>query len=51
MGMMKDTGSIILEMQNRSSQRQARLLYSQFYSNVKEVPAAGDVYLFTNPGH
>ncbi|SPJ87886.1 uncharacterized protein FTOL_12355 [Fusarium torulosum] len=46
--MLRDTGSLTIETGKRSSRRAAGLLYSQFYSSVKEVFAAGNVYPFTN---
>ncbi|EXM12789.1 hypothetical protein FOTG_18732 [Fusarium oxysporum f. sp. vasinfectum 25433] len=46
--MLKDTGSLTIETGKRSQRRAAGLLYSQFYSSVKEVFAAGNVYPFTN---
>ncbi|KAJ6047285.1 uncharacterized protein N7446_012119 [Penicillium canescens] len=47
--LLHDTGSLTLETRPSSPQRQAGLLYTQFYSSVKEVFAAGDVYPFSNP--
>jgi hypothetical protein len=47
--MLHDTGSLTLETRQSSPQRQAGLLYTQFYSSVKEVFAAGDAYPFSNP--
>jgi hypothetical protein len=46
--MLQDTGSLTIETGKRSARRAAGLLYSQFYSSVKEVFAAGNVYPFTN---
>ncbi|RKK84479.1 hypothetical protein BFJ68_g17353 [Fusarium oxysporum] len=46
--MLQDTGSLTIETGKRSQRRAAGLLYSQFYSSVKEVFAAGNVYPFTN---
>ncbi|RKK66775.1 hypothetical protein BFJ69_g15098 [Fusarium oxysporum] len=46
--MLQDTGSLTIETGKRSARRSAGLLYSQFYSSVKEVFAAGNVYPFTN---
>ncbi|KAF4332448.1 hypothetical protein FBEOM_13752 [Fusarium beomiforme] len=46
--MLQDTGSFTIETVKRSTRRAAGLLYSQFYSSVKEVYAAGNVYPFTN---
>ncbi|KAG4256530.1 hypothetical protein BFJ72_g14788 [Fusarium proliferatum] len=46
--MLQDTGSLTIETGKRSPRRAAGLLYSQFYSSVKEVFAAGNVYPFTN---
>ncbi|RBR24094.1 uncharacterized protein FIESC28_03093 [Fusarium coffeatum] len=46
--MLRDTGSLTIETGKHSSRRAAGLLYSQFYSSVKEVFAAGNVYPFTN---
>ncbi|KAM5360767.1 hypothetical protein BFJ70_g17257 [Fusarium oxysporum] len=46
--MLHDTGSLTVETGQRSSRRKARLLYSQFYPNVKEIFAARNVYPFTN---
>jgi hypothetical protein len=45
--MLHDSGSLTIET-NSSSCRRAGLLYSQFYSSIKEVFAAGNVYTFTN---
>ncbi|KAB8239978.1 hypothetical protein BDV35DRAFT_386193 [Aspergillus flavus] len=47
--LLQDTGSLTLETRRTAPQRQAGLLYNQFYSSVKEVFAAGNVYPFTNP--
>ncbi|KAJ6045531.1 hypothetical protein N7499_003469 [Penicillium canescens] len=47
--LLHDTGSLTLETRPSSPQRQAGLLYTQFYSSVKEVFAAGDAYPFSNP--
>ncbi|KAJ6050763.1 uncharacterized protein N7446_010872 [Penicillium canescens] len=47
--LLHDTGSLTLETRRSSPQRQAGLLYTQLYSSVKEVFAAGDVYPFSNP--
>ncbi|KAH7186861.1 hypothetical protein DER44DRAFT_858398 [Fusarium oxysporum] len=46
--MLRDTGSLTIETGKRSPRRAAGLLYSRFYTSVKEVFAAGDVYPFTN---
>ncbi|WKT53662.1 hypothetical protein QSH57_004246 [Fusarium oxysporum f. sp. vasinfectum] len=46
--MLQDTGSLTIETGKRSARRSAGLLYSQFYSSVKEVFAAGNVYPFIN---
>ncbi|EWZ78628.1 hypothetical protein FOCG_18198 [Fusarium oxysporum f. sp. radicis-lycopersici 26381] len=46
--MLQDTGSLTIETGKCFSRRAAGLLYSQFYSSVKEVFAAGNVYPFTN---
>jgi hypothetical protein len=46
--MLEDTGSLTLETQRSSPQRQAGLFYSQFYASVKEVFSAGKTYPFTN---
>ncbi|KAB8266546.1 hypothetical protein BDV30DRAFT_247683 [Aspergillus minisclerotigenes] len=48
MSMLQDTGSLTLETHAVSWSRQAGLLYSQFYSSVKEIFAAGNIYPFTN---
>ncbi|KAJ5100164.1 hypothetical protein N7532_007165 [Penicillium argentinense] len=47
--LLHDSGSMTLETHRTSPQRQAGLLYTQLYSSVKEVFAAGDVYPFSNP--
>ncbi|KAL2807989.1 hypothetical protein BJX63DRAFT_436566 [Aspergillus granulosus] len=47
--LLHDSGSLTLETCRSSPQRQAGLLYTQLYSSVKEVFAAGDVYPFSNP--
>ncbi|KAJ6041645.1 hypothetical protein N7460_007035 [Penicillium canescens] len=46
--LLYDSGSLTLETHRAAPQRQAGLLYTQLYSSVKEVFAAGDVYPFTN---
>lgn len=42
--MLSDSGSLTIETGKRSQRRTAGLLYTQFYLNVKEVFAAGNVY-------
>jgi hypothetical protein len=46
--MLHDSGSLTMETNSSSWSRRAGLLYSQFYSSIKEVFAAGNVYPFTN---
>jgi hypothetical protein len=46
--MLQDTRSLTIETRKHSQRRAAGLLYSQFYSSVKEVFAAGNMYPFTN---
>lgn len=48
LSLLHDTGSVTFETHLNSRSRQAGLLYSQFYSSVKEIFAAGNVYPFTN---
>ena len=47
--MLHDSVSLTIEPCLSSGWRHECLPYSQFYSSVKEVFAAGDVYPFTNP--
>jgi hypothetical protein len=47
--LLHDSGSLTLETHRTSPQRQGGLLYTQLYSSVKEVFAAGDVYPFSIP--
>ncbi|WAO97147.1 Hypothetical protein NCS54_01486100 [Fusarium falciforme] len=46
--MLHDTGSLTIETGQRSSRRAAGLLDTQFYPSVKNIFAAGNIYLFTN---
>jgi hypothetical protein len=46
--MLHDSGSLTIKTNSSSWSRRAGLLYSQFYSSIKEVFAAGNVYPFTN---
>jgi hypothetical protein len=48
MSILYDSGSLTIETNSSLWSRQAGLLYSQFYSSIKEVFAAGNIYLFTN---
>jgi hypothetical protein len=47
--MLKDSGSLTIEAHQTSRSRTSGLLYSQFYSSIKEVFTAGNTYPFTNP--
>lgn len=47
--MLRDTGSLTIETNQRCPRRAAGLLYSQLYPSVKEIFAVGNVYPFTNP--
>ncbi|PVH90971.1 hypothetical protein DM02DRAFT_664466 [Periconia macrospinosa] len=46
--MLQDSGSMTIETHRGSKSRTGGLLYSQFYSSVKELFAAGNIYPFTN---
>ncbi|KAI1671853.1 hypothetical protein L13192_02712 [Pyrenophora tritici-repentis] len=46
--MLHDSGSLTIETHQSSKSRAGGLLYSQFYSSIKEVFAAGNAYPFTN---
>ncbi|PVH90385.1 hypothetical protein DM02DRAFT_547899, partial [Periconia macrospinosa] len=46
--MLQDSGSMTIETHKNSKNRASGLLYSQFYSSIKEIFAAGNVYPFTN---
>ncbi|EMD66048.1 hypothetical protein COCSADRAFT_115406, partial [Bipolaris sorokiniana ND90Pr] len=43
-----DSGSFTIETYRSSKSRTNGLLYSQFYSSIKEIFAAGNAYPFTN---
>ena len=46
--MLHDSGSLTIETHRSSKSRADGLLYSQFYSSVKEIFAAENAYPFTN---
>ncbi|KAJ4288629.1 hypothetical protein N0V90_011866 [Kalmusia sp. IMI 367209] len=46
--MLHDSGSMTIETHRSSKSRAGGLLYSQFYSSIKEMFAAGNAYSFTN---
>jgi hypothetical protein len=48
LSMLQDSGSLTIETSPKSWLRASGLLYTQHYSSVKEIFAAGNVYPFTN---